>query len=50
MNLRWLIVCDKNGQKTEPILQYYDVEYKRWCVVRIEEIKEWKLTAEDGHL
>jgi len=44
MELRWLILCDENGRKTEPVLQYREDE-KDWEDVPIEEFKTWKTTV-----
>ena len=40
MELRWLIICDKNGRKTEPELQYYDVDCATWFPVKMVEEKD----------
>ena len=40
MKLRYLVICDKHGQKTEPMLQFYNKEFKTWDYVDGYEIKE----------
>jgi len=40
MELRWLIICDKNGRKTEPELQYYDKFCATWLPVEMVEEKD----------
>jgi len=40
MKLRWLIICDKNGRKTEPELQYYDKDWGTWTPIPIVEEKD----------
>jgi len=45
MKLRWLKLCDKNGVKTESILQYWDG--KSWKDVTLFECKTWQ---EDKYL
>lgn len=45
IKLRWLILCDKNGNKTEPELQYRVIieGYNAgWRSVPIEEMKTWE--------
>jgi hypothetical protein len=39
--IRWLILCDRNGRKTEPILQIWDNDNGRWLDIDTVEIKEW---------
>ena len=42
MKLRWLIICDKYGQKTEPMLQFKeddDTNMWGWEYVETKEIK-----------
>ena len=45
MRLRYLITCDKNGVKTEPMLQYWDDESNRWECVPWVECKTWEEEA-----
>ena len=42
MKLRFLVVCDKHGQKTEPTLQFWDEEYEFWATVDTVEVKAWE--------
>lgn len=41
MKLRFLIVCDTFGQKSDPVLQYWDVEEGIWKAVGTVECKTW---------
>lgn len=41
MILRFLILCNKNGVKTEPMLQYVD-EIGHWRYVETKLIKSWE--------
>jgi len=43
MKLRLLVVCNKNGQKTNPILQYWDTESITWIDVPVFECKDYEL-------
>jgi len=40
MRLRWLVICDKNGNKTQPVLQYWDDVLRWWIDVPVVEVKE----------
>lgn len=40
MMLRWLVVCDADGQKTEPELQYWNETLRLWTPVGWVECKE----------
>lgn len=48
IKLRWLILCDNNGRKTEPRLQYREPDWKEelWVDVDIVEMKEWEYEGE----
>jgi len=48
MKLRFLILCDKNGVKSEPSLQVFDEDFG-WEDVPIEEMKTWEYEAEQGN-
>lgn len=39
MVLRWLILCDKQGVKLDPKLQYWEPHTERWIDVRVVECK-----------
>lgn len=41
MRLRWLVWCDENGRKTEPVLQYKPYDEALWEDVEYVELKEW---------
>jgi len=43
MRLRWLVLCDKVGHKTEPALQIWDSDFERWIFIETEELKEHKV-------
>lgn len=43
MRLQWKTVCDKNGGKTEPVLQYWDEEFNQWVDIRHVEVKTWEV-------
>jgi len=36
---RFIILCDRNGVKTDPKLQYWDTVYDEWIDVPLFEIK-----------
>ncbi len=40
MKLRWLVLCDEHGVKTEPELQYWTGSH--WEMVNYSEYKTWK--------
>jgi hypothetical protein len=45
MELRWLVLCNENGVKTAPILQYLDNDGK-WQDVDYVEMKTWEYEEE----
>lgn len=38
-DLRWLIVCDEDGSKDPPVLQYWNHGIECWCDVEETECK-----------
>ncbi len=40
--LRWLVLCNENGVKTEPALQYKESEEDIWEDIDYEEMKTWE--------
>jgi len=39
MELRWLVWVDKNGKKSEPILQFREEDSEIWQDINVEEVK-----------
>ncbi len=49
-DLRWLIVCDEDGNKSQPILQYWNHDINCWCQVEGTECKVGDLdTCNNDH-
>ena len=46
-HLRWLVLCDENGVKTERELQYWDDYLEKWVDVVECEFKEFRYNPED---
>ena len=42
MKLKYIVVCDEHGNKTEPILHYWNKDANAWEVVQTVEVKEWE--------
>lgn len=42
MKLRWFVVCDKDGRKTNPELQYWDEGYQMWDGIPYVECKDYE--------
>lgn len=42
MCLKWFVLCDEWGNKTEPELHVWDAELKVWMPVEGEECKSWE--------
>lgn len=42
MKLRWFVVCNKYGRKTEPSLQVWNEDDKIWETIPYVECKEWE--------
>lgn len=41
MRLRWFVICDDNGVKSEPELQYMD-DYGDWVGIEYVVCKSWE--------
>jgi hypothetical protein len=41
VNLRWLVLCDSKGNKTDPALQWWDEEVGLWRDIEWVECKTW---------
>jgi hypothetical protein len=46
MKLRYLIVCDRFGKKTEPVLQYFCKFIGNWEDIETVEMKEHEYALE----
>lgn len=42
MKLRYVITCNKNGRKSEPCLQFWNTQYKRWENIPVFECEDWE--------
>ena len=42
MELRWIVLCDKNGRKTKPDLQFWNEDDEIWEDVPYVEMKTWE--------
>ncbi len=43
-HLRYLVVCDENGRKSDPILQMYVTSFQSWEAVPVVELKSHEVT------
>ena len=42
MKLKYIVVCNEHGRKSEPELHYWDDDFKQWEPVPTEECKTWE--------
>ncbi len=50
MEFRWLVLCNKHGKKTVPVLQWRMDSMLNWKDVPMEEFKDWQVDEEGNQL